>query len=80
MGPFNHKSGALTAELSPHPMVIMQQTSLAAVRVFVLQKQSRGSRSSSRSSSISVSIESALEAFDFLNTEDSPDDIEQSPV
>ena len=33
----------------------------------ILQKQFR---SSSRSSSISVSIESALEAFDFLDTEE----------
>ncbi|GAB1609684.1 rho family-interacting cell polarization regulator 2-like [Argonauta hians] len=37
------------------------------------------SRSSSCSSNISVSIEHALEAFDFLNTEDIIDDIDSSP-
>ncbi|XP_076450883.1 rho family-interacting cell polarization regulator 2-like isoform X2 [Babylonia areolata] len=57
---------------------VLEET-VAALESFV-RKQSRGSRCSSRSSSISVSIESALEAFDFLNTEDSPDDIDQSPV
>ncbi|PVD34013.1 hypothetical protein C0Q70_05275 [Pomacea canaliculata] len=50
-----------------------------ALEAFV-RKQSRGSRCSSRSSSISVSIESALEAFDFLNTEESPDEMDPSPV
>ncbi|XP_036363645.1 rho family-interacting cell polarization regulator 2 isoform X1 [Octopus sinensis] len=37
------------------------------------------SRSSSCSSNISVSIEHALEAFDFLNTEDIVDDVDSSP-
>ncbi|KAL8580671.1 hypothetical protein ACOMHN_004713 [Nucella lapillus] len=57
---------------------VLEET-VAALEAFI-RKQSRGSRCNSRSSSISVSIESALEAFDFLNTEDSPDDIDQSPV
>ncbi|KAK7479780.1 hypothetical protein BaRGS_00028960, partial [Batillaria attramentaria] len=57
---------------------ILEET-VAALESFI-RRQSRGSQCSSRSSSISVSIESALEAFDFLNTEDSPDDIDPSPV
>ncbi|XP_070200744.1 rho family-interacting cell polarization regulator 2-like isoform X2 [Littorina saxatilis] len=57
---------------------LLEET-VASLDMFI-RKQCRGSRSSSRSSSISVSIESALEAFDFLNTEDSPDDIDPSPV
>lgn len=51
------------------------EESVSSLESFI-RKQSRGSRASSRSSSISVSIESALEAFDFLNTEESPDDME----
>lgn len=39
----------------------------------------KNSRSSSCSSNISVSIEHALEAFDFLNTEDGLDDADSSP-
>lgn len=57
---------------------VIEET-VSALESFI-RRQSRGSQCSSRSSSISVSIESALEAFDFLNTEDTHDDIDSSPV
>ncbi|XP_050408049.1 rho family-interacting cell polarization regulator 2 isoform X2 [Patella vulgata] len=52
---------------------------LEEVVVSLEQFLRKRSRCSSRSSSISVSIESALEAFDFLNTEESVEDLDHSP-